>query len=104
MYRTPDIYNFLRIPIGISRIFDQSMTWEDAIALHTQSGDYDFIATDDDYLIAPAGYQVTVYDSEDVVHILAEDPETGNHQYSVAVRDYVLYDYGYAHLLEYLDN
>lgn len=96
----------LLIPIGISLLMDESMTVEEAIALHTHATEYDFIATAEDQLdgIAKKGFQVTVYGTGDVVHLLAENPETGENTYSVILREYVEYDSDYSRLIQYLDD
>jgi hypothetical protein len=100
---------FLRIPIGLSLLMDENLTVEEAIRLHTHAIEYDFIATAADKDIAPVGYQVTVYGTGDVVHILAENPTTGQNTYSVMTRLYMdnatqTGKLVYAHLAEYLDD
>ena len=100
---------FLRIPIGLSLLMDENLTVEEAIRLHTHAIEYDFIATAADKNIAPVGYQVTVYGTGDVVHILAENPTTGQNTYSVMTRLYMdnATESGklvYAHLAQYLDD
>jgi hypothetical protein len=100
---------FLRIPIGLSLLMDENLTVEEAIRLHTHAIEYDFIATAADKNIAPVGYQVTVYGTGDVVHILAENPTTGQNTYSVMTRLYMdnatqTGKLVYAHLAEYLDD
>lgn len=96
----------LRIPIGISLLMDESITLEEAIRLHTHAIEYDFIATAKDQKagIAKEGFQVTVYGTGDVVHLLAENPETGENTYSVILRGYVEYDSDYSRLIQYLDD
>ena len=100
---------FLRIPIGLSLLMDENLTVEEAIRLHTHAIEYDFIATAADKNIAPVGYQVTVYGTGDVVHILAENPTTGQNTYSVMTRLYMdnatqIGKLVYAHLAQYLDD
>ena len=96
----------LRIPIGISLLMDESMTVEEAIRLHTHATEYDFIATAEDQEagIAEKGFQVTVYGTGDVVHLLTENPKTGENSYSVILREYVEYDSDYSRLIQYLND
>lgn len=96
----------LRIPIGISLLMDEAMTVEEAIALHTHAIEYDFIATAEDQKdrIADEGFQVTVYGTGDVIHILTENPETGENTYTAMVRAYAEWSDVYARLIEYLDD
>ena len=100
---------FLRIPIGLSLLLDENLTVEEAIRLHTHAIEYDFIATAEDKNIAPVGYQVTVYGTGDVVHILAVNPDTGENTYSAMTRMYMENAMSggklvYAHLAQYLDD
>ena len=94
----------LRIPIGISLLMDENLTVEEAIALHSHAIEYDFIATEEHITILPIGYQITVYGTGDVVHVLAEDPETGANVYSVILKAYMEIDSNYTDLLQYLDD
>jgi len=96
----------LRIPIGIGLLMDENLTAEEAIALHTHATEYDFIATAEDQRdgIAKEGFRVTVYGTGDVVHLLAENPETGENKYAVILRGYAEYDPDNSRLIQYLDD
>lgn len=101
-----ELENLLRIPIGLSLMLDEALTAEEAIQLHTHAIEYDYIATKDDQDrgIAQEGFQVTVYGTGDVIHLLTENPETGANTYSAIVRAYAEESAAYAKLIEYLDD
>lgn len=90
----PEKENILRIPIGISLLLDEGMTEEEAVQLHTHAMGYDYVGED--------GVQITVYGPRDVVHILIENPETGNNNYFCMPRSW--FDFAYGYLAEYLEN
>lgn len=103
--------NVLYAPIGLGLLLDEALTAEEAIRLQTHAIEYDYIAdAAADQYVAPAGYQITVYGTGDVVHVLAEDPESGDHFYIVMTRAYMKVAIGpdgvlaYAHLEQYLDD
>lgn len=115
-YLTDNMYditleNILLVPIGLGLLLDEALTAEEAIRLQTHTIEYDYIAdAEQDQYVAPAGCQVTVYGTGDVVHILAEDPQSGDHHYMVITREYMKTAIdpdgllAYAHLEQYLDD
>lgn len=85
----------LRMPIGLALLLDEGMTPEEAVQLHTHVIEHDYVDEE-------SGVQVTVYGPRDVVHVLQENPETGENSYFVWTRGY--FDYAYGHLTVYLDD
>lgn len=82
----------LRVPIGISLIFDGEMTPEELSQFHT--GKMEPTDTWRDY-------QVTVYCPRDVMHIMLSNPETGGHQFWLL--DKARFDELYGDLTVFLD-
>ena len=82
----------LRIPIGISLMFDEEMTPEELSQFHTGK-----IEPSDTW----RDYQVTVYCPRNIMHILLSNPETGGHQFWLLEK--ARFDEHYGDLTVFLD-
>lgn len=82
----------LRVPIGISLMFDEEMTPEELSQLHTGKME----PTD-----SWRDYQVTVYCPRDIMHILLSNPATGGHQFWLLEK--ARFDELYGDLTTFLD-
>lgn len=75
----------IRAAIGLSMLFDEGMTAEEAVQLHTHA--MESTTTED-------GWQITYYCPRDVMHIVQVNPATEENTYLLMTREYFEMTYG----------